>query len=534
MKNRLIQVWTCSLALLISGCSDFLSEYSQDMIVPSKVSDLDEALLGSGYIESTKASYGSNNGICGFLNILDDDVNLTGGISEKKTYSDGYTFSVHNMFGYYAWQMDVRRSFSNEDAGEDDATWNSLYNRIAVANIVLDEIEELPHNTDEEQATYTRVKGEAHFLRAQFYFMLVNLYGDAYTPTTCATKLSVPLKLTPYVEYDKNKPTQFTRATVKEVYDQIVKDLLAAEVYLTESPQKANHRLHRATWEAADLLLSRVYLYMQDWENATLKAEQVMKTKIFNIAPISSLGEGITFLSENSPEVIFSQGRNNITNDGTWSFRANQGGYTGDYCVTRELYDMYEVDDARKTCFFQVGDASTDSVALATKYFDEAKTSGIYHVSDVFTLRMSEALLNYAEACAMQSGKETQANKALNDLRLERIENYVKQNYTGAELVKQIRDERRKELCFEGHRWFDLRRYAVCAEYPYSRDIIHSYHEFSTNSYIYVTTIRYKLPAGDPAYTFSLPNTAIEDDVVPMPDNERFPREPLDEAKKDV
>lgn len=205
---------------LLGSCSNFLSEYSQDMVVPQSVSDIEEVLLGETYMKSTEVSYGMNNGTCGFFNLLDDDINTVSVNSTEKLGSyDAYTYVVNAMFGYYAWQQDVRYNFERDSYNSDDGTWNDLYHRINVANILLNELEDVPHTTDSDLADYTRVKGEIHFLRAQFYFILANLYGKPYAPATCATDLCVPLKLTHYVEYDKDKNTQFDRVSVKDIYD---------------------------------------------------------------------------------------------------------------------------------------------------------------------------------------------------------------------------------------------------------------------------------------------------------------------------
>ncbi len=106
------------------------------------------------------------------------------------------------------------------------------------------------------------------------------------------------------------------------------------------------------------------------------------------------------------------------------------------------------------------------------------------------------------------------------------------QTYSGKELVTEIRDERRKELCFEGKRWFDLRRYAVCEQYPYSRDIIHAFNIYNDNL-SFASTEYYKLPAGDPAYTFSLPRRVLDSDKIPMPNNPRDPRKALEIEDKE-
>ena len=54
--------------------------------------------------------------------------------------------------------------------------------------------------------------------------------------------------------------------------------------------------------------------------------------------------------------------------------------------------------------------------------------------------------------------------------------------YSGEELVDEIRNERRKELCLEGHRWFDLRRYAACVKYPFKKEIVRVFAEYSQDN----------------------------------------------------
>lgn len=520
MKKLFINISLGILCLGLGGCNDFLSEYSQDMVVPKTVDHFNELLIGEVYMQSRAIQYGMTSASCQFLNMLDDDINTTGTSTQGNVGNPSYKYTIDQMFGYYAWQKDIRYNFDHTYYMQDNATWNDLYHRINVINIMLNEIEDVPHSTDVEHAKYLRVKGEAHFLRAQAFLILANLYGDAYDPSTCASKLCVPLKLTPYVEYDPDADTQFSRASVKDVYGQIVRDLVSADSMLTASPQKEKLRLHRATWEAAALLLSRTYLYMQDWSNAEKQAERVMASSAFSLSTLQSLQSGAPFLTSANPEIIFSQGSNCI------GMLGGQGGYNysvaavpSDYCVTRDLYDIYSDDDARKACFFNI--EYTDSVALTNKY----ERVSVNHISDALALRMSEAYLNYAEACAMQS-KDSQANSVLSRFRRQRIVDYVDQTYSGAELAKQIRDERRRELCFEGHRWFDLRRYAVNKVYPYSRDIIHVFNRFS-DANAFVNTVAYKLPAGDPAYTFPIPRAILDADKVPMPDNPREDRDPI-------
>ena len=87
--------------------------------------------------------------------------------------------------------------------------------------------------------------------------------------------------------------------------------------------------------------------------------------------------------------------------------------------------------------------------------------------------------------------------KELNDFRKLRIIDYIAENYNGEELLEQIRLERRKELCFEGHRWFDLRRYGM-------PKIKHVYkYEPGGPTYEFV------LEKEDPMYTLPFPNSLL-------------------------
>ena len=187
--------------------------------------------------------------------------------------------------------------------------------------------------------------------------------------------------------------------------------------------------------------------------------------------------------------------------------------------------NLYETNDMRR--FFFTQNMDTDSLALSYKYMTGNFQS---HVSDVLMLRGAEAYLNMAEACAMMRTEDGLANKYLNELRRKRINDYVDENYVGEELVSQIRNERRKELCFEGHRWFDLRRYTVSNPYPYTKKIYRVYGFYGGYpSYLLEQVETYVLEENDFAYTFDIPKTVKEFDVVPMPGNERPARVALEE-----
>ena len=499
MKNILIAL----IMMIVSSCN-YLDDYSQDLVLVSSVSDLDEVLLWDVYmpskVEVQDIAYGD---VGWWLHIMDDDINgVIVAEAEHRAFDNAMTASY---FGYTAWQMEVGRNYDGDNLAADNALWDDFYKRINICNIILDEIEDLNPKSEEEQLTGLRIRGEAHFLRAQFYFVLVNVYANAYNPENAKTTLGVPLKLTSYVEHDKDKDTQFERASVAKVYEQIVKDLNQSIDYFTESPQ--THSFYRASKEAAMLLLSRVYLYMQDWENAKATADELLKLK-FTLKDYATLGEENEVISKTNPEVLFSQGSMNLQQAFT--------GEGGDFCISKDLYNLYDDKDYRKTAYFGHCQNS-DSISLGLKYKKGLHQS---YVSDLYLLRTSEAYLNMAEACAMLD-QNKEASDWLNRFRQNRIEGWQDVVYDQTAIVDEVRNERRKELCFEGHRWFDLRRYAVCQKAPFSKEIERVFPLYNyNNKFEFVEARVYRLEKNDPAYTLSIPKSVLEFDTG-MPDNTR-------------
>ena len=487
------------------GCN-YLEDYSQDLVIAKSVQDVDELLLGSGYLR-----YGSPDDIAGgdvgwWIHLLDDDVN--GVIAGQANLHSAVQVDVNLLrstyYGYFCWQWEVGRNYDKTSLASDASLWNTLYSRINIANIILAEIQDMDKENEEDELDAWRVQGEAYFLRAQFYLFLVNIYGDAYAPSTAASKLGVPLKLTEYVEHDPDRNPQFERATVQEVYDQIVSDLENAVSCFERGSQPQS--IYRASREAALLLLSRVHLYMQDWEGARDRALDVLE----NRSTLSGLVDSTVFLSTNNAEVIFTQGVQNLKHGIT--------GTGGEFCVSSDLYNLYSDNDRRKSVWFSL--SSRDSIGMDFKYDRSDNPS---YLGDIFMLRTAEAYLNAAEAYAMLNDAGN-ASRYLNDLCRARYTGYSDQTYTMDNVIQAVRDERRRELCFEGHRWFDLRRYAVCENEPYKRVIEHIFPIYDVDEARFQYAEVYQLEEDDPAYTFAIPKDVLNFDSG-MPDNPREIRE---------
>ena len=128
--------------------------------------------------------------------------------------------------------------------------------------------------------------------------------------------------------------------------------------------------------------------------------------------------------------------------------------------ISDELYLAYKPEEA-KDLRLEHFVVSSDGLGLLYKKM-HGRTFVTPDMSDVFVLRTSEAYLNLAEAAACGEDEVT-ARKALNDLRERRIRREAFDEaevnaLSGEELVRFIREERQRELCLEGHRWFDMIR----------------------------------------------------------------------------
>lgn len=446
------------------ACNDFLTEYSHDQAYVQSYSDLDELIIGSGYMKcagtydytyysTAKETYYP------YVHFMADETE----VRNTGTY-DYYGESFLKMFyGFYTWQKDVDKDHEGTVGWTENQDWINLYKHINITNIILSQIDNQTIQTENDQRNVNRIKGEAHFLRGAYYFVLANLYGKPYSSISAKTDLAVPIKLTENIE-DK----VYTRATVEKTYEQVLEDLLTAEKHLKGQSRKS---VTRAGHTATCLLLSRVYLYMQNYTEALKWAKACLEEQ----GSLTDLNDyqGTTFLTQTNPEVVFTMGGNFVG--------AGLSVGSGAFTVSNDLMQWYTEDDLRKQVFF---DSPKEGVY---PYKKASKKSGSRDISDNFVLRTAEAYLNLAEAAACLGNEyTTEALNAYNTIRERRLANYTEdRSLTGKDLVEAIRLERRLELCFEGHRWFDLRRYMVNELYPQEKTLTNQFVLFKYDYGIY-------------------------------------------------
>lgn len=498
-------------ALLLGSCSDFLEEYSQDLSKVETYTDLDEVLMGEGYLPvgEYSTSYGGLvDGVFCFQSIhyMSDEL-----VNYIRSDAGDYASILDEMFGYHTWQQVVGLSFDRSTTYAEDGDINQAYKSINVCNMVLDAIDEQNAENEDQELEKSRIKGEAAFLRALYYFELVNLYGKPYCEANLSSP-SVPIKLSPVVE-DKD----YVCNTVEEVYAQIVEDLDLADTCLVNAQVK-NHP-YRADITAVYLLKSRVYLYMQNWEKALEYAQKTLEENS-SLLDLNSFAGG-EVLSKSSPETIFSMGGHLLSTSIHRDHGVNSWGENVNlpvYVMSDDLINAFnEGENDLRTRYYitrdTVGSDSYDAIPFTEKwtfrkvYGWEVEKK---EISDNFLFRTAEAYLNGAEAAAIL-GENATAQALLKTLRDHRLVSSRAITETGQALVDLIREERQRELCLEGHRWFDLRRYMVRAPYPYTKEIVHYYTEYDSDyNGSPIQTYSYRLEVNDEAYTLALPQEILD------------------------
>ncbi len=167
------------------------------------------------------------------------------------------------------------------------ALWSASYKTIVGCNTVIENAEEgLSEEID-------HMIGANYFLRSMVYFHLTNVFGRPYNQNP-EQNLGVPLKLTSDVS---DKPA---RSTVKECYDQIILDLKKAAVLMS-----LNKSASYATKEAAQALLSRVYLYMEKNDLAIAYADSVINSGRFGLLSKEEFRKYPTFTPDDNRETVF-------------------------------------------------------------------------------------------------------------------------------------------------------------------------------------------------------------------------------------
>lgn len=320
--------------------------------------------------------------------------------------------------------------------------WASAYTVIAGANITLKHADEVKYTNP---ASKTQIIGEAKFLRALMYFNLVRFFGD------------VPLVLTELTT--QADALALIRNPTSEVYAQIEKDLIEAQDVLPEAYTGPN--LGRATSGAAKALLGKVYLQQKKWAEAETKLAEVVNSGRYQL--LADINKVFGVGNDNNAEIVFAcQYQSTANGEGntfSYSFAPASGATAvsggSNNLGTKDLNDAFETGDLRKD--FLVSTGTGTQQAYYTKKFVYNVLSLNEGDNDWPVIRYADVLLMYAEALN-NNGKTAQALDQVNAVR-GRAGLTDKKGLTANSTQLAIEQERRVELCYEGHRWHDLIRW---------------------------------------------------------------------------
>lgn len=377
------------------------------------------------------------------------------------------SFHASIMFGnrngeYYKWEYTSTFGYVEE-------IWSRAYYNVTLANYLEQGIGKLLESgevTESDKQQLDIILGEAAFLKALSIFNLTQLYCENYNSANANTALGVMLLNGP-VESPGDITTYVGRSSLAETYKYIEDNLAVAESKLASVNGEVGSIY--LTKDAVSALKARVALYKGDFATAAKVASALVDGG--NYPLIDNLDDfNALWTNDSGQECIvqywagYAEGSLPESNNYDYIEYSTSGTYSPNYIPEQWIIDAYDPEDIRFQAWFKELDVVYGSISGNVYVFfkypgnPELCASTSDYVNKVKAFRIAEQYLIAAEANAMNNN-ESQANKYLNALRKSRIPGYTEANYSGAELIKQIKDERTKELFGEGFRFTDLKRW---------------------------------------------------------------------------
>jgi tetratricopeptide (TPR) repeat protein len=410
MKNLNIGYLLLCCCTLLWSCEKHLDKKSNDsLVVPKTLNDIQGILDDASILNiRTTPSYNEHSSDDYFVNPAN------------------YNSIPLDYRNVYVWKPTTYVHQNDYALG-----YNAIYN----CNLSLELLQHIERIATNAQV-WDNIKGSGLFFRSYYFLMLNSQFGMAYDENSSKADLGIPLRLnTAFAQ-----PS--VRATVAQVYQQVIKDLETALPLLPDYPQ----HVMRPSRGAALALLSRCYLYMRKYDLALKYAEEalILNNKLMNYNGDPDL----LALSSNLPIKKFNK-------ETIWYAEMSYG--FGVNTSTRArvdtvLYNSYHVNDLRRTAYFR-------SFAPYQQFKGHYSTSTTYYFSGLAT---DELYLTKAE-CKAYLNDVSGAMEALNFLLQTRWRNtpaYVPLTATDrVDALNKVRVERRKELLYRGLRWEDIKRY---------------------------------------------------------------------------
>lgn len=446
LKYNLIAI--ALLGFSFSSCSDFLEQNPQTDLSENdfyKTADDILSAVNGAYSSLQEGDIYGNWYVFGEIPSDNTRNQLSGSVTTQNEFDQFYIDTQNSMIASF---------------------WKAAYKVINRTNTVLGRIDGIEINAE----LANRYKLECKFIRALMYFNLVRVYGD------------VPLVLK---EISISESYDILREPKENVYNQIIADLKEAQgLPVTYSTAEDG----RATQGAAKALLADVYMTLHKYAEAETILAEIINSGRYSLLEntpgslnIDGYKNVFSPVNHNSKEGIFeiqflkggygegSNYANNFAPENSGTNVVAVGGTGGNNIPEMDIYNAYEEGDLRRDFSMSLGyyDNRKNNEWVESRYvckfmdvpYQNNDASNNYPV-----IRYADVILMYAEALN-QNGKTAEACKYLNMTRRRgfgyqttEISPVDLQTTDKAQFALMVEQERRVELAFENHRWFDLIR----------------------------------------------------------------------------
>ena len=446
LKYNLIAI--ALLGFSFSSCSDFLEQNPQTDLSENdfyKTADDILSAVNGAYSSLQEGDIYGNWYVFGEIPSDNTRNQLSGSVTTQNEFDQFYIDTQNSMIASF---------------------WKAAYKVINRTNTVLGRIDGIEINAE----LANRYKLECKFIRALMYFNLVRVYGD------------VPLVLK---EISISESYDILREPKENVYNQIIADLKEAQG-LPVSYSTAEDG--RATQGAAKALLADVYMTLHKYAEAETILAEIINSGRYSLLEntpgslnIDGYKNVFSPVNHNSKEGIFeiqflkggygegSNYANNFAPENSGTNVVAVGGTGGNNIPEMDIYNAYEDGDLRRDVSMSLGyyDNRKNNEWVESRYvckfmdvpYQNNDASNNYPV-----IRYADVILMYAEALN-QNGKTAEACKYLNMTRRRGFGYQTTetspvdlQTTDKAQFALMVEQERRVELAFENHRWFDLIR----------------------------------------------------------------------------
>ena len=446
LKYNLIAI--ALLGFSFSSCSDFLEQNPQTDLSENdfyKTADDILSAVNGAYSSLQEGDIYGNWYVFGEIPSDNTRNQLSGSVTTQNEFDQFYIDTQNSMIANF---------------------WKAAYKVINRTNTILGRIDGIEINTE----LANRYKLECKFIRALMYFNLVRVYGD------------VPLVLK---EISISESYDILREPKENVYNQIIADLKEAQD-LPVSYSTAEDG--RATQGAAKAILANVYMTLHKYAEAETILAEIINSGRYSLLEntpgslnIDGYKNVFSPVNHNSKEGIFeiqflkggygegSNYANNFAPENSGTNVVAVGGTGGNNIPEMDIYNAYEEGDLRRDFSMSLGyyDNRKNNEWVESRYvckfmdvpYQNNDASNNYPV-----IRYADVILMYAEALN-QNGKTAEACKYLNMTRRRGFGYQTTetspvdlQTTDKAQFALMVEQERRVELAFENHRWFDLIR----------------------------------------------------------------------------